>query len=1370
MDDPLRYQDIALGNWVDGLYALRKSGEIISRHYASFPAKKEVLDAIKKCGPAAYGLFLHSFPGSPRLYLMGRRALRGAPLDVWVTIRDRKSIPPTLDASMQDSGIFEVYKLVCGNFTPEVGEPLPSVGCTSYGARISRSLTKVAATRIFANPYQCFSELVVNSYDAYHPNEKFGKFGMGFFSVLWWVYKDPSAVFRMRSFIPGESWTLEIRMVNGDLQGDLRILRSSRVTLRGTEIDVESSLIEKEKASAEIGKLFNLPRISEEVHVEVVEGRVSVDDFATGIPLKVLATSLLVPSVSTKTIAGFGGSGGRLETRIIVSKTCKVTIAVGFIIILSLELDIELKYEIIIGLSHLTHLPVSRDDVIIDSEQSKAELTLALKKVLEWGLPEALYVMQTFVKKYETMGAPKINVDIFSQVLSKWQENNVSKIVPWTHFNTCYIYLGRKDLIVSTFYDARKIEEAMKKRASGTQWLSVSLVLLPEIPAPTFGGLTSVMFSHTADPKLIAQSMTDRFLIKAIPDPDSIDLEIRTKALTPVEKILGSKSQAVTDAYIYLASSAAVFKTITVNSIWFYKTRKEEIENVDPLVYFAGWLERHVSLPDIDLVDVLTFFASRIGLPDMVISDSNTPLTPENRHIYVSAILRSSFHHPKHLIVSPSLGDNLNTFLVATDMEEYAVLTLSILEGEPDAMETKEVPVSTQRFLLNRFLLKINPKEKKVEYDWFYTRYVSHARLEFVSEAKQWLNLFQKTPRLLAPSSGWGSATYSIKKLISSLFAIQKPPEEAGNVKDRAAKIREERDFYLKVGTYPPTPLQLVDIAVNDAGTRSPIAASLSELYQNSMDAGSKMLLIEAGTPQNLSNYPGPHPSEGYVVLHFEDFVGMSASNFFHVQIPFLSTKTEGSSAGEMGSGFFNVFRATSFVEVTSVSKTGIYRHLIAAPKRDSSGRVVDIDCRASVDSAHEMKAGTVVRCHYPCNSLEEKVIILAEIESSVSKLVLSPANIVVNYQGNFLKTGREVWNEGITDPAFTVCSGSGLAYTKGVYFGPIGAIDPSLEKVNINLVKGFEPVHSRNKINLDPQILKRLKFVSSLVTEELPMTDFVHFVSFSIPSITPDSIGAYVGHEIVPGVTFITLMKEIARQSDNRINGSSPEMKLLTNKIVDELVGTHTQISAWVASRLVDWAKTKIAVPEPKKTSLKKSSKKKTFSPSPKAPRLPHYFTPSSMVVEFVENYIKRYQKVCKEIGMPQSPINTTFFDNPTEIGMAGFRVGQEIAVGLDPSMLPSLEEAIQALKKDSTNASRILIRDRSWVWSLLGTGTILWGQKSSTLAHELEHFRRNDIESEGSHAPRVEKLLGVSKSRTFDESASLISSWVASKINLFS
>ena len=64
-------------------------------------------------------------------------------------------------------------------------------GCSQVGHKIASSLIRVASTRIFADPEQSILELPVNSIDSYFPESRVGKFGMGFFSFLYWLVDHP---------------------------------------------------------------------------------------------------------------------------------------------------------------------------------------------------------------------------------------------------------------------------------------------------------------------------------------------------------------------------------------------------------------------------------------------------------------------------------------------------------------------------------------------------------------------------------------------------------------------------------------------------------------------------------------------------------------------------------------------------------------------------------------------------------------------------------------------------------------------------------------------------------------------------------------------------------------------------------------------------------------------------------------------------------------------------------------------------------------------------------------------------------------------------------------------------------------------------
>ncbi len=95
---------------------------------------------------------------------------------------------------------FSISMLICARFLGSYASFFDGNSkCSDISQRISESLIKVAATRIFSDPSQSFVEPITNAIDTTRRKyakdnnmplpRSIGKFGMGFFSVLYWVLK-----------------------------------------------------------------------------------------------------------------------------------------------------------------------------------------------------------------------------------------------------------------------------------------------------------------------------------------------------------------------------------------------------------------------------------------------------------------------------------------------------------------------------------------------------------------------------------------------------------------------------------------------------------------------------------------------------------------------------------------------------------------------------------------------------------------------------------------------------------------------------------------------------------------------------------------------------------------------------------------------------------------------------------------------------------------------------------------------------------------------------------------------------------------------------------------------------------------------------
>ena len=98
--------------------------------------------------------------------------------------------------------------------------------------------------------------------------------------------------------------------------------------------------------------------------------------------------------------------------------------------------------------------------------------------------------------------------------------------------------------------------------------------------------------------------------------------------------------------------------------------------------------------------------------------------------------------------------------------------------------------------------------------------------------------------------------------------------------------------------------LQIVEIAVNDGTTKEFMPAVMTELIQNSIDASR----AETWTDESRRLIKINVGADGVMI---EDFVGMTSRQLIPILIPFLSSKdpNDPNVTGEMGTGFFNVYR-----------------------------------------------------------------------------------------------------------------------------------------------------------------------------------------------------------------------------------------------------------------------------------------------------------------------------------------------------------------------------------------------------------------------------------------------------------------------------
>lgn len=225
----------------------------------------------------------------------------------------------------------EVSTLVCGSV-----KGVDMVPCTTIGKRIANALIKVASLRIFADPEQSLMELPVNSVDSYarrKGTQEVGKFGMGFFSIFYWIIKNPDLYVLIQStYMHGGKrlsyqvkieWTanglvltrLEDKQVVMDFMSGksstgtyISIINSKREMFPPAELHVHINKYINRLKYIKTARIENVGYgavnpASPELPLVIFETKyssLSVRDNAEGIPIGILLRTMLIPSSSTK--------------------------------------------------------------------------------------------------------------------------------------------------------------------------------------------------------------------------------------------------------------------------------------------------------------------------------------------------------------------------------------------------------------------------------------------------------------------------------------------------------------------------------------------------------------------------------------------------------------------------------------------------------------------------------------------------------------------------------------------------------------------------------------------------------------------------------------------------------------------------------------------------------------------------------------------------------------------------------------------------------------------------------------------------------------------------------------------------------------
>lgn len=1053
-----------------------------------------------------------------------------------------QSLPPTistielektrLKSTMHWKPIFEI---LCGTIKGE----LP---CTKLGINISSSLINVASTRIFNHPEQCIVEMLVNSVDSYGVIKgipKVGRFGMGFFSIFYFLINHPLRSLSILTIQDKKAVCLKIRYKNR-LFYKINVVETESVNGTFIFLDAGNDLFDSREILF-FKKFYNYTRLVESctiydygkkkmitrkktdfpIVVDCNPSHLFVEDFATGMSLETVLNSLLIPSVSTKTIT-LSTEKTVYENYSTIEPDTKLTlsIVVNRVCIVMLPIKIESHYSVIISLPSNVTLPVTRDDVIFSGNTQKElidSLKILLKKSIELGtllpLEHALdaYLVYTsntdnktiiikFIEKmYETLSKKNymlikpVYSKIFSQIFPNMivsnkmnsllveQQLDMSKSFS---FSTT-IFKNKRVVILdkienTTSANTYKYIFINKKDTSKANWQKDLLLTFTE---QRLYPISSELDSYESN--LLEESIKEcTYIFKDFLSPEKLDM-IRT---------LCTVMLSIQDRYLLGSFKKIAISTNIFNALYLHKLDQTFLPIfIEAYIKYYSGLNFDYSYGQTKYV----FKPSKIyDSMIMLRSHYSKLLEPINKD---SHFIENNYNYIKHikeyvLLEVELYSDNLyelynslsfrilstiGTFkpwccashamtyiklleeYLKSDISIYEILLLinvlhylnknntKLCEITDLFLKNKKIVLKRCKYIYEKYIKKIESYKLINQKYWIKKIQLQYAIQNFILFTD---NSFELSVESI-PTDYPSSVSYTFKQLLHYVFKN----EQINLLDPSISRLPKQKT------------LQILEIAVDSSTSKPFLTSTLTELIQNSMDA----IRLSGISQKDVKITIGELAGSNSLFISIKDNVGMTISNLTAVCIPFYSDKVASEFVtGEMGTGFFNIYRESTSVLIDTV-RDGKRLQIFDTPIREED-RIIDIS-KKLVESTVKSDNGTNI------------TFIIPYKESYISEAYYYIQHVLsyMNFDNLYLNDIHvklekvKVYEKGSLICYMTLEPNISFLFTKGVPFCPLSEY---LDSINLYIPKViyeilgsyviidmghdfYKPVQSRTKI-----------------------------------------------------------------------------------------------------------------------------------------------------------------------------------------------------------------------------------------------------------------------------------------------------------------
>ena len=1385
-----------------------------------------------------------------------------------------------------------MYLLICTGFrVPDILKFfIDGANCSNYGSKIASSLIKIASTRIFADPEQSILELPVNSMDSYSKQKgnqgSVGKFGMGFFSILYWLVGHPLRYMKITTYNSDHQVVIcTIREIEGELQFQLQY-RQSNVTLTGSrmelncqedtfdDVNVTKFKYQLEKLSYTNSDLLvvrsdensvftrlNLADIQTPTKIYVQYNRqgILVEDFAQGINLLVLLKTLFVPSVSTKTLETSlqrTSNEYYLATKqtLIKSETSnKFVILVRSVAVVYLDFHTESsnKYHIIIELPSTTRIPVSRDDIIFDNETKRIFLQELQLIVSLFVRQKHIYALQSAFKAYQMYTSQVENRQFFMELEKSFTSLPEKIFVSYKYYpllsmldddsSNCMLEAQESDLVKLEEYLRNKVglynpdvyflkkvvvtklylsDKVYATNAELPFFLFVSkhyveqqpnwILTLPQVYLSDNLYLHDSFYARAEVSNVYTDfieqwferfQFSESFKVKVFNLINQIILQL-TKLFQRFHFTLYSPMSSYTVLhdvkrtsdpneglinYILSALLGLMFLSQELGLLYalkFYSCLDKLLHEELPYNYTGSskanltFLTKIGNLREMKLltfeqiaqnklmVKYITEWAHYVA--DFSLKSTNTFLVVfwtffsplyalhENDWSEVTALKNELIEKRYDLKLYMSVSFLLNYLSFQHGKPEYNHFLQIYRQGVALLFLEEFVKYSTSNpDILFQFIFK-NPDSRLVLLPQELTEKLAIALEVKVIEIQKTLLLLPLDPGQVPEFQGsLGVSEFTESKLID--YVLRE------NVEDESvfSSVAESKsDSGLKV--------QITEIAINEGSTKSFIHATLTETVQNSLDA------IREFEPENQTIELQLLHNDTHLVYQITDFVGIPFKGILSMMIPFLSSKTPSEIVtGEMGSGFFNLYRESDRV----IIKTVLNNHstlIVDEPIRDRHNRVVDINRNVQVnDVMLPNRTDILVFIPKAVDSVFQVTSFVYFITNVFGLLNLS--NVVFNGNSITIPTVPFLETDDFSSRMVLSSKVESYLFTKEVPFSTLNQylattdLVPSylLYHLAFNLVVNikhgvYTPVQTRAKINLPPENARKLrKFLLSnaylLIVEYIKnhpsleeCNNYLRYCSSSsnllqlLPLQAPDRnlsqlihVDDFMLHYKLPennNESFMTLMikSRFILGSDSFVTASVDKknqvMRLSQNTSVGEV--------------LVKWLMTK-AKPKPPTSELDVPVQKMKQTNRP-------LFKALEELTTILNVFTEQFWAIAKEVNvynlLPQVPtVELVSLENQS---VKGYYNQQEHKVVLNFSTF--VEADVVAFNDFFVRGTEVTLEgpiSKNKIYLELIQNEVI----TRVLIHELEHARRQDSCVNGGHG-KVEKIFKSDKNKLYE------------------